>query len=162
MVGLDRLAVPVESAVAVDRQPAEIGHVDGMAVAAVRLGLGGRLRRSRLGGFRRQQIEDVVVQLGVVGIADVRIALGSVGVTPIRATAAEAVLRGQPLKADGFAEAGEKAGFGSDLAVWTKSGIALAAKETRNFESRIRFSSNPRDALQRFLFLSLSESLVRA
>jgi aerobic carbon-monoxide dehydrogenase medium subunit len=42
-------------------------------------------------------------------IADVRIALGSVGVTPIRATAAEALLRGQPLKADGFAEAGEKA-----------------------------------------------------
>jgi aerobic carbon-monoxide dehydrogenase medium subunit len=42
-------------------------------------------------------------------IADVRIALGSVGVTPIRATAAEAVLRGQPLKAEDFAEAGEKA-----------------------------------------------------
>jgi len=42
-------------------------------------------------------------------IADVRIALGSVGVTPIRATAAEAVLRGQPLKANAFAEAGEKA-----------------------------------------------------
>jgi carbon-monoxide dehydrogenase medium subunit len=42
-------------------------------------------------------------------IADVRIALGSVGVTPIRATAAEALLRGQPLKADGFAAAGEKA-----------------------------------------------------
>lgn len=42
-------------------------------------------------------------------IADVRIALGSVGATPIRATAAEAVLRGQPIKADGFAEAGEKA-----------------------------------------------------
>lgn len=42
-------------------------------------------------------------------ITDVRIALGSVGVTPIRATAAEAVLRGQPLKTDGFAEAGEKA-----------------------------------------------------
>src|SRR5262245_27085803 len=42
-------------------------------------------------------------------IADVRIALGSVGVTPIRATDAEAVLRGQPLKADAFAEAGEKA-----------------------------------------------------
>ena len=38
-----------------------------------------------------------------------RIALGSVGVTPIRATAAEAVLRGQPLKAEAFAEAGEKA-----------------------------------------------------
>jgi carbon-monoxide dehydrogenase medium subunit len=42
-------------------------------------------------------------------IADVRIALGSVGVTPIRATAAEALLRGQPLKAEAFAEAGEKA-----------------------------------------------------
>ena len=42
-------------------------------------------------------------------ISDVRIALGSVGVTPIRATAAEAVLRGQALKAEAFAEAGEKA-----------------------------------------------------
>ncbi len=42
-------------------------------------------------------------------ISDVRIALGSVGTTPIRATAAEAVLRGQPVKAEGFAEAGEKA-----------------------------------------------------
>lgn len=42
-------------------------------------------------------------------INDVRIALGSVGVTPIRATAAEAILRGQPLKAEAFAEAGEKA-----------------------------------------------------
>ena len=42
-------------------------------------------------------------------IADVRIALGSVGVTPIRATAAEAILRGQPLKTEAFAEAGEKA-----------------------------------------------------
>ena len=42
-------------------------------------------------------------------ISDVRIALGSVSVTPIRATAAEAVLRGQPVKAEGFAEAGEKA-----------------------------------------------------
>lgn len=42
-------------------------------------------------------------------IADVRIALGSVGETPIRATEAEAVLRGQPLKSDGFAAAGEKA-----------------------------------------------------
>jgi aerobic carbon-monoxide dehydrogenase medium subunit len=42
-------------------------------------------------------------------IADVRIALGSVGVTPIRATAAEALLRGQPLKTEAFAEAGEKA-----------------------------------------------------
>src|ERR671925_249879 len=42
-------------------------------------------------------------------ISDVRIALGSVGTTPIRTTAAEAVLRGQPLKADGFREAAEKA-----------------------------------------------------
>jgi len=42
-------------------------------------------------------------------IADARIALGSVGVTPIRATEAEAVLRGQPLKAEAFADAGEKA-----------------------------------------------------
>jgi len=42
-------------------------------------------------------------------ISDVRIALGSVGTTPIRATAAEAVLRGQPVKAEGFAEAAEKA-----------------------------------------------------
>jgi aerobic carbon-monoxide dehydrogenase medium subunit len=42
-------------------------------------------------------------------ISDVRIALGSVGVTPIRATAAETVLRGQPVKAEAFAEAGEKA-----------------------------------------------------
>lgn len=42
-------------------------------------------------------------------IADVRIALGSVGETPIRASEAEAVLRGQPLKSDSFAAAGEKA-----------------------------------------------------
>lgn len=42
-------------------------------------------------------------------VSDVRIALGSVGTTPIRATAAEAVLRGQPLRAEAFAEAGEKA-----------------------------------------------------
>jgi aerobic carbon-monoxide dehydrogenase medium subunit len=42
-------------------------------------------------------------------IADVRIALGSVGVTPIRAKEAEDMLRGQPLKADAFAAAGEKA-----------------------------------------------------
>jgi carbon-monoxide dehydrogenase medium subunit len=42
-------------------------------------------------------------------IVDARIALGSVGTTPIRATAAEDALRGQPLKAEAFAEAGEKA-----------------------------------------------------
>ena len=38
-----------------------------------------------------------------------RIALGSVGVTPIRATAAEELLRGQPLRPEAFAAAGEKA-----------------------------------------------------
>ncbi len=37
-----------------------------------------------------------------------------------------------------IAEAGEKAGFGPDLATWTKPGIALAAKETRTFEARAR------------------------
>ena len=42
-------------------------------------------------------------------VSDVRIALGSVGTTPIRATAAEGVLRGQPVKAEGLAEAAEKA-----------------------------------------------------
>jgi carbon-monoxide dehydrogenase medium subunit len=47
-------------------------------------------------------------------VADVRIALGSVGTTPIRASAAEAVLRGQPLKAEAFAEAGEKAKEAAD------------------------------------------------
>ncbi len=41
--------------------------------------------------------------------ADVRIALGSVGTTPIRATEAEAVLRGQPVKAEALREAAEKA-----------------------------------------------------
>jgi hypothetical protein len=37
-----------------------------------------------------------------------------------------------------MAEAGEKAGFGSDLSAWTKPGFSLAAKETRTFENRIR------------------------
>jgi carbon-monoxide dehydrogenase medium subunit len=41
--------------------------------------------------------------------SDVRIALGSVGTTPIRARDAEAVLRGQPVKAEALSEAGEKA-----------------------------------------------------
>ena len=40
---------------------------------------------------------------------DVRIALGSVGATPIRADEAEAVLRGQPVKAEALREAAEKA-----------------------------------------------------
>ena len=42
-------------------------------------------------------------------IQDVRIAMGSVNTTPVRATASEAVLRGQPVKAEGLREAGEKA-----------------------------------------------------
>jgi len=41
--------------------------------------------------------------------AEVRIALGSVGTTAIRARDAEAVLRGQPVKVEALAEAGEKA-----------------------------------------------------
>jgi aerobic carbon-monoxide dehydrogenase medium subunit len=41
--------------------------------------------------------------------SDVRIALGSVGTTPIRAREAEAVLRGQPVKADALRAAAEKA-----------------------------------------------------
>jgi carbon-monoxide dehydrogenase medium subunit len=40
---------------------------------------------------------------------DVRIAMGSVGTTPIRAREAEAVLRGQPVKAEALREAAEKA-----------------------------------------------------
>ncbi|MDE0213570.1 MAG: FAD binding domain-containing protein, partial [Deltaproteobacteria bacterium] len=42
-------------------------------------------------------------------IQDVRIAMGSVNTTPVRATASEDVLRGQPVKAEGLREAGEKA-----------------------------------------------------
>ena len=42
-------------------------------------------------------------------IQDVRIAMGSVNTTPVRATASEAVLKGQPVKAEGLREAGEKA-----------------------------------------------------
>lgn len=41
--------------------------------------------------------------------AEVRLALGSVGTTAIRARDAEAVLRGQPVKVEALAEAGEKA-----------------------------------------------------
>lgn len=46
--------------------------------------------------------------------SDVRIALGSVGTTAIRARDAEAVLRGQPVKAEALAEAGEKAKLAVD------------------------------------------------
>lgn len=35
-------------------------------------------------------------------------------------------------------EAGEKAGFGADLAIWTQPAFDLAAKETRTFENRTR------------------------
>jgi hypothetical protein len=35
-------------------------------------------------------------------------------------------------------EAGEKAGFASDVTTWNRSGIALAAKETRAFESHVK------------------------
>ncbi len=42
-------------------------------------------------------------------IQDVRIAMGSVNTTPVRATASEDLLRGQPVKAEGLREAGEKA-----------------------------------------------------
>ena len=45
---------------------------------------------------------------------DVRIALGSVGATPIRAVEAEAVLRGQLVKAEALREAGEKAKLAVD------------------------------------------------
>lgn len=51
----------------------------------------------------------VTLDKGSKVFEDVRIGLGSVGVIPIRAKAAEAVLRGQPVKAEGLREAGEKA-----------------------------------------------------
>ena len=73
---LDRLAVPIKPAVVVDRQPAEIGHVDRMDVAALRLGflrLG--VRRGVLRWLGRQQIEDVVVRIARFRIAGARIGL---------------------------------------------------------------------------------------
>jgi carbon-monoxide dehydrogenase medium subunit len=45
---------------------------------------------------------------------DVRIGLTHMGVTPLRATAAEAALRGQPLDADRIAAAAEQAAEGTD------------------------------------------------
>jgi len=90
-------------------------------------------------------------------IADVRIALGSVGVTPIRATAAEAVLRGQPLKTEAFAEAGEKAkeavdpisdfrgsaGYKKDMAaVFVRRALERALGDIRQ-QSRAKVAAKP-------------------
>ena len=90
-------------------------------------------------------------------IADVRIALGSVGVTPIRATAAEAVLRGQPLKTEAFAEAGEKAkeavdpisdfrgsaGYKKDMAaVFVRRALEQALSDIRQ-QSRAKVAAKP-------------------
>jgi carbon-monoxide dehydrogenase medium subunit len=90
-------------------------------------------------------------------IVDVRIALGSVGVTPIRATAAEAVLRGQPLKTEAFAEAGEKAkeavdpisdfrgsaGYKKDMAaVFVRRALERALGDIRQ-QSRAKVASKP-------------------
>lgn len=90
-------------------------------------------------------------------IADVRIALGSVGVTPIRATAAEAVLRGQPLKAEAFVEAGEKAkeavdpvsdfrgsaGYKRDMAaVFVRRALEKALGDVRQ-QSKMKTASKP-------------------
>jgi hypothetical protein len=41
-------------------------------------------------------------------------------------------------------EAGEKAGFGTDLATWTKPAFSLAAKQTRTFENHARQRSDTR------------------
>lgn len=90
-------------------------------------------------------------------IVDVRIALGSVGVTPIRATAAEAVLRGQPLKTEAFAEAGEKAkeavdpisdfrgsaGYKKDMAaVFVRRALERALGDIRQ-QSRAKVAAKP-------------------
>jgi len=90
-------------------------------------------------------------------IADVRIALGSVGVTPIRATAAEAVLRGQPLKTEAFTEAGEKAkeavdpisdfrgsaGYKKDMAaVFVRRALEQALSDIRQ-QSRAKVAAKP-------------------
>ena len=90
-------------------------------------------------------------------IADVRIALGSVGVTPIRATAAEAVLRGQPLKTEAFTEAGEKAkeavdpisdfrgsaGYKKDMAaVFVRRALERALGDIRQ-QSRAKVAAKP-------------------
>jgi len=91
-------------------------------------------------------------------INDVRIALGSVGTTPIRATAAEAVLRGQPVKAEAFAEAGEKAkeavdpisdfrgsaGYKKEMAaVFVRRALEKALGDIRQ-QARVRASAKPK------------------
>lgn len=91
-------------------------------------------------------------------INDVRIALGSVGTTPIRATAAEAVLRGQPVKAEAFAEAGEKAkeavdpisdfrgsaGYKKEMAaVFVRRALEKALGDIRQ-QARVRSSAKPK------------------
>jgi carbon-monoxide dehydrogenase medium subunit len=90
-------------------------------------------------------------------INDVRIALGSVGTTPIRATAAEAILRGQPVKAEAFAEAGEKAkeavdplsdfrgsaGYKKDMAaVFVRRALERALGDIRQ-QARARAAAKP-------------------
>ena len=90
-------------------------------------------------------------------IADVRIALGSVGITPIRATAAEAIVRGQPLKTEAFAEAGEKAkeavdpisdfrgsaGYKKDMAaVFVRRALEQALSDIRQ-QSRAKVAPKP-------------------
>ena len=91
-------------------------------------------------------------------INDVRIALGSVGTTPIRATGAEAVLRGQPVKAEAFAEAGEKAkeavdpisdfrgsaGYKKEMAaVFVRRALEKALGDIRQ-QARVRASAKPK------------------
>src|ERR1043166_2105434 len=65
--------------------------------------------------------------------AEVRIARGSVGPTPIRAREAEAVLRGQPVKAEALAEAGEKAKQAVDP-ISDFRGSAASARASRSEE----------------------------
>lgn len=93
-------------------------------------------------------------------IADVRIALGSVGVTPIRAKAAEDLLRGQPVKAEAFAEAGEKAkeavdpvsdfrgsaAYKKDMAgVFVRRALEKALAEIRQ-QARVKAAPKPKPA----------------
>jgi carbon-monoxide dehydrogenase medium subunit len=91
-------------------------------------------------------------------VVDARIALGSVGTTPIRATAAEDVLRGQPVKVEAFSEAGEKAkeavdpisdfrgsaGYKKDMAaVFVRRALERALADVRQ-QARARASAAPR------------------